>query len=300
MLRKLGSRNAVFGVLAAALLLSGCATFKKKPPTLAYKERPVELLYATGASFMDVGGFPQAVLYFEEVERQHPYSEWARRSILMTAYAHYAMGQYGDAIADSERFMQLFPGNPAVAYAYYLRAVCYFDQIVDVSRDQGTTEQAQAALRDVITRYPRTDYAADARVKLDLVNDHLAGKEMTVGRFYLREGATLAAISRFKNVIDRYQTTTHTPEALFRLVEAYTTLGVMDEARRNAAVLGANYPGDRWYADAYELLTVEGAAPQLRPASEPHTTAFRTFGLGRKKQGDKLPKGAPAQKPPQT
>jgi outer membrane protein assembly factor BamD len=298
--RTFASRSTISVILAAALILSGCSSFgKKKPPTLAYQERPVELLYSTGAAYMDIGGFPQAVLYFQEVERQHPYSEWARRAILMTAYAHYRNGEYTDAIADTDRYVQLFPGNPAAPYAYYLRSVCYFDQIVDVNRDQGTTEQALASLKDIIQRYPRTDYAADARLKIDMVNDQLAGKEMSVGRYYLRDGATLAAVNRFKTVIDRYQTTSHTPEALYRLVEAYATLGIMDEAKRNAAVLGANFPGDAWYADAYRLMTDEGVTPIVKPTKAPHRRGFWPFGKkGEPKGDDKLPKTPPAAAPP--
>jgi outer membrane protein assembly factor BamD len=217
----------------------------------------------------------------------------------MTAYAHYRNGEYADAIADTDRYVQLFPGNPAAPYAYYLRAVCYFDQIVDVNRDQGTTEQALASLRDIIQRYPRTDYAADARLKIDMVNDQLAGKEMSVGRYYLRDGATLAAVNRFKAVIDKYQTTSHTPEALYRLVEAYATLGVMDEATRNAAVLGANFPGDAWYADAYRLLKDEGVQPTVKPTKAPHRRGFWPFGKrGEDKGGDKMPKTPPAAAPP--
>jgi outer membrane protein assembly factor BamD len=299
---RFGARASVSVILAAAVLLSGCAAFKKKPPTLTYQERPVELLYGTGAAFMDYGGFPQAVLYFNEVERQHPYSEWARRSILMTAYAHYRMGNYGEAIADTERYVQLFPGNPAAAYAYYLRAVSYFDQIVDVNRDQGTTEQALASLRDVIARYPRTDYAADARLKIDMVNDQLAGKEMSVGRYYLRDGATLAAINRFKAVIDRYQTTSHTPEALYRLVEAYTVLGVMDEAKRNAAVLGANFPGDQWYADAYQLLAEQGVQQAtVKPAKAARRGGVWPFNRRDKEPpAETMPKPTPVQAPPKS
>jgi outer membrane protein assembly factor BamD len=225
----------------AALALAGCAG-KNKKPRLAYEERPVELLYATGADRLDRGLWNQAVNYFEEVERQHPYSEWARRSIMMTAYAHYMGNDYAEAIGDAERFISLYPGNPAAAYAHYLKAICYFEQIVDVGRDQGATLQALNALQDVVQRYPNTEYAQDARLKIDMVNDQLAGKEMTVGRWYLRNGDTLAAVGRFKNVVDKYQTTSHTPEALYRLVEAYLTLGLGAEARRNGAVLGHNFP----------------------------------------------------------
>ncbi|MET0295216.1 MAG: outer membrane protein assembly factor BamD [Phenylobacterium sp.] len=245
---------------AAALALGACAGRGKKP-SLTYEERPVELLYAAGADRLDRGQWSQAVDYFEEVDRQHPYSEWARRAILMTAYAHYMGNDYPEAVGDAERFIALYPGSPAAAYAYYLKAVCYFEQIVDVGRDQGATLQALSALQDVTQRFPNTEYAADARLKIDMVNDQLAGKEMTVGRWYLRNGETLAAIGRFRNVIDTYQTTSHTPEALYRLVEAYLTIGLGEEARRNGAVLGHNFPGDVWYRDAYDLLAGKGLQP---------------------------------------
>lgn len=265
--------SARVALLAAisAVALTACAGNNRDKPRLAYEERPVELLYATGADRLDRRQWSQAVNYFQEVERQHPYSEWSRRAILMQAYAHYQGNDYAEAIGDAERFIQLYPGNPTAAYAHYIKAICYFEQIVDVNRDQAATGQALAALRDVVQRYPRTEYAADARLKIDMVNDQLAGKEMTIGRWYLRQGDTLAAINRFKTVVDRYQTTSHTPEALYRLVEGYLTLGLMEEANRNGAVLGHNYPGDQWYADAYKLLTSRG----LRPATEPKSDGAR-------------------------
>jgi outer membrane protein assembly factor BamD len=264
LLRNSWARPALVAVMCA-LALAGCAGNKKKPK-LAYEERPVELLYATGADRMDRGLWAQAVDYFQEVERQHPYSEWSRRSILMQAFAHYQANNYEEAIGDADRFISLYPGNQAAAYAHYIKAVCYFEQIVDVGRDQAATGQALENLREVTQRYPRTEYAADARLKIDMVNDQLAGKEMTIGRWYLRNGDTLAAIGRFKSVIDRYQTTSHTPEALYRLVESYLTLGLLDEARKNGAVLGYNYPGDPWYGDAYKLLTSKGLRPAVAPA----------------------------------
>lgn len=260
--------------LTATLVLSGCAGQAQKP-RLVYEERPVELLFATGAARLDARQWNQAVDYFAEVERQHPYSEWSRRAILMTAYANYQSGRYAEAIGDADRFLSLYPGNPSAAYAHYLKAICYFDQIVDVGRDQASTGQALAALRDVVQRFPKTEYAADARLKIDMVNDQLAGKEMAVGRYYLRQGDTLAAIGRFQTVIQRYQTTTHTPEALYRLVEANLTLGLAGEARRNGAVLGFNYPGDYWYREAYALLT----SKDLRPAVTPDGKAKRRLPL---------------------
>jgi outer membrane protein assembly factor BamD len=256
--------SALAAIVAAPLLVAGCAG-KKKQTQLAYVERPVELLYSTGARRLDQRRWTEAIAYFEEVERQHPYSEWSRRSILMNLYANYQANNYAEAIEAAERFISLYPGNPQVPYAYYMRAVCYFEQITDVGRDQAATAHAQQHMRDVIARFPNSEFAADARLKLDMVNDQLAGKEMEIGRWYLTQNQPLAAIGRFKTVVDRYQTTSHTPEALYRLVEAYLTLGLMDEAKRNGAVLGHNYAGDRWYQDAYNLLTDRG----LRPATAP-------------------------------
>ncbi len=270
--------RAVALALIAALALSGCSAFKKKKPTLAYQERPVELLFSVGASDLDHHQWNDAVNYFREVERQHPYSEWSRRAILMTAYAHYEANNYAEAIADADRFIALYPGNVATPYAYYLKSICYFEQIVDVGRDQASTQQAERALADVIKRYPKTEYALDSRLKLDMVEDQLAGKEMTIGRFYLRAGDPIAAIGRFRTVVARYQTTSHAPEALYRLVEAYLTVGLVDEARRNGAVLGYNYPGDVWYRDAYRLLTTRGLRPTVTPtgsgATLPHLPFF--------------------------
>lgn len=261
--------SAVFGMLTAAVLLSGCAFFKAKPKTVdtAYQEAPVDQLYAAGAQRLDRHLWGEGVNYFKEVERQHPYSEWARRAILMQAFAHYEANQYPDAVSDSNRFIELYPGSPSAAYAYYLKAECYFEQILDVGRDQAATDQARAAMREVVQRYPRSEYATDARLKIDMIADQLAGREMSVGRWYLRRGDTIAAIGRFRTVVTRYQTTSHTPEALERLVEAYLTLGLVEEAKRNAAVLGYNFPGDVWYADAYSLMTDKGYRPAVVPTS---------------------------------
>jgi len=262
--------SVLFGALTAAVLLSGCAMFKAKPKTVdtAYQEAPVDQLYAAGAQRLDRHLWGEGVNYFKEVERQHPYSEWARRAILMQAFAHYEANQYPDAVSDSNRFIELYPGSPSAAYAYYLKAECYFEQILDVGRDQAATDQARVAMREVVQRYPHSEYATDARLKIDMIADQLAGREMSVGRWYLRRGDTIGAIGRFRTVVTRYQTTSHTPEALERLVEAYLTLGLIDEAKRNAAVLGYNFPGDVWYADAYRLMTDKG----YRPAVVPTTT----------------------------
>ena len=236
--------------LLSGLTLSACQG-KDRREELAYVERPVESLYRRGTAELDQGDFEQAILLFNEVERQHPYSEWARRSSLMSAFASYESRRYDDAIGTSQRYLSLNPAGQGASYAYYLIAVSYFDQIMDVGRDQKTTELAKTALLDVVRRFPETDYARDATVKLDMVQDQLAGKEMDIGRWYLRRNQHVAAIGRFNNVLENYQTTLHTEEALHRIVEAYLELGLYGEARRHAAILGHNYPDSQWYSDTY-------------------------------------------------
>ena len=266
MFRTVRNSSAIFLFAALAMTLSGCAAFHKKAkPSIAYEERPVELLYSTGSERLDQRRWNEAIRYFDEVERQHPYSEWSRRAVLMEAFAYYQSNQYEDAIAAADRFISLYPGNQSAAYAYYIKAICYWEQITDVGRDQAATGQTLAALAEIRKRFPQSQYAVDAKIKTDMVQDQLAGKEMTVGRFYLRDGQSLAAVGRFKSVIDRYQTTSHTPEALYRLVEAYLSLGLVEEAKRNGAVLGFNYPGDAWYNAAYSLLTSKGLKPEIEP-----------------------------------
>ena len=274
----------------SALVLSACAG-KPKKPNIAFEERPVELLYSTGADRLDSRHWTDAIDYFHEVERQHPYSEWSRRAILMTAYAHYQANDYDGAREDADRFIGLYPGNPSTVYAYYIKAICYFEQIIDVGRDQAATEQALSQLREVVRRYPTTEYATDAKLKIDMVNDQLAGKEMSIGRWYLREKQPLAAIGRFKTVIDRFQTTSHTPEALYRLTEAYMTLGLTNEAQRNAAVLGYNYPGDGWYSDAYAMMSGKGLQPAIPPSRAQHHGSIKLPAI-------RMPGSSKALKPP--
>lgn len=251
-------------VSASALALTACAG-KAPQQHLVYEERPVELLYNTGMQRLDDKSWNEAVQYFEEVQRQHPYSEWSRRSIVMAIYANYQGGRYQQASAAAEQFIHLYPGSQLTPYAYYMKAICSFEQIVDVGRDQASTTNAQALLSDVVRRYPTTEYAKDARVKIDMVQDQLGGKEMEIGRWYMTDNQPLAAIGRFKTVASTYQTTSHTPEALYRLVEANAMLGLNDEAMRVGAVLGYNYPGDRWYAEAYKLLTEKAERPEIAP-----------------------------------
>lgn len=230
--------------------LGACSATEEDP----YIERPVEELYEAAAAALEDEDYRQATTLFDEVERQHPYSVWAARAQLMAAYALYKDLEYDEAILTLDRFIQLHPGHERIDYAYYLRALCLYEQISDARRDQTTTEEARDALREVVRRFPDSTYAQDASVKLDLTEDHLAGKEMNVGRFYLRQTMLNAAISRFLVVVRDYQTTSHVPEALHRLTEAYLKLGIVEEARKTAAVLGHNFPGSPWYADSYALL----------------------------------------------
>lgn len=244
---------------AIALTVTGCSTLGgDDKERLAYVERPAETIYNEAFDELERNDVRDAVLLFDEVERQHPYSEWARRSMLMSAFANYQSGQYESAVGNAQRFIGLFPGNDSTVYAYYLIAVSYYEQIFDVGRDQGTTVLAEEALQQVVRRYPDSDYARDARLKLELTHDHLAGKEMDIGRWYLRQEHHLAAIGRFKNVIDEYQTTSHTEEALHRLVESYVSLGIINEATQVGSVLGYNYPESEWYQDSYDLLAEHG------------------------------------------
>ncbi|MBI1210629.1 MAG: outer membrane protein assembly factor BamD [Alphaproteobacteria bacterium] len=238
--------------LITAFTLSACAGDDTTPKEMA--EAPPEKLYSDALVQLDADNWQQCAQGFDEVERQHPYSVWARRAILMSAYCYYQANKYTEAITAADRFITLHPGNKEAPYAYYLKAVSLYEQIVDVGRDQRRTEQAMAALNELIRRFPQTDYARDARLKLDLTRDHLAGKEMAIGRYYLRRGEFVAAINRFRTVIEKYQTTSHVPEALHRLVECYLSLGVKKEAQTAAAVLGYNYPGSDWYQDSYNLL----------------------------------------------
>lgn len=257
-------RSRLRSALAAAtlaVLLAGCAATPDEQP---YEERPVADLYNAAQDLLEAGDYRQAATAFDEVERQHPYSVWATKAQLMSAYAFYQNNDYDEALAALDRFIELHPANDDVAYAYYLRALSFYEQISDVARDQKMTRLALDALEEVIRRFPDSKYARDARLKRDLTIDHLAGKEMTIGRYYQRQGKYLAAINRFKIVVETYQTTTHVPEALSRLIESYLALGLKAEAQRTAAVLGYNFPGSAWYKDSYNLLLGKTETPTER------------------------------------
>jgi outer membrane protein assembly factor BamD len=257
-MNRLSSLSSRFGAAALLVALAACGDNTKNQ---AYIEKPVDDLYNTAMDQLVEESYAKAAKTFDEVESQHPYSVWATKSQLMAVYANYENAKYNDAIIAADRFIQLHPGSSEIAYAYYVKAICYYIQIVDVGRDQKTTEQALKALDDVVRRFPDSKYARDAKLKLDFTRDHLAGKEMEIGRYYLKKAEYLAAMNRFRRVVDNYQTTTHVPEALERLVECDLSLGLNKEAQENAAVLGYNYPGSHWYQDAYALVSNGGNAP---------------------------------------
>jgi len=262
---KLNRSFAAALACASVLALSGCAHGGSKKADTAYVAKDVSSLYSAATRVMQTGDYDQAAKLFDEVERQHPYSVWARRAQLMSAFNYYLEKKYPDAISSARRFVTIHPGNDQAPYAQYLIAMSYYQQIDDVTRDQSTTEQAASAFGELVRRYPDTRYAADAREKLASLNDQLAGKEMAIGRFYQRSGQWLAATYRFRKVVKDFQTTTATAEALERLVECYLALGLPDEARKSAAVLGANYPSTYWYKQSLKLLNEQQG--QRRTAS---------------------------------
>ncbi|HEY2892292.1 MAG TPA: outer membrane protein assembly factor BamD [Dongiaceae bacterium] len=252
-------------VLALAFIagLAGCAA--GPPPQVP--DTPPENLYNQASNALDQGQDNDAAKLFEEVQRQHPYSALEPQSEIMAAYAYYRSNKYDDAIGALNHFIELHPGNKNTAYAYYLKALCYYEQIEDVRRDQKVTQQALDALNEVVNRYPASAYARDAKLKIDLTRDHLAGKEMDIGRYYEGQKLYLAAINRFRTVIEKYQTTSHTPEALERLTECYLALGVNEEAQTAAAVLGYNYPGTSWYQASFDLLKGKNLKPEKSSGS---------------------------------
>ena len=265
--------------MTTVVALSACQNNRRSAERV-YVERPVEQLYAAGAEEMDKRDYLSAIQLFNEVERQHPYSEWARRASLMSAFASYESGKYTDTITTAQRYVSLHPGSEDAPYAYYLIALSYFDQIMDVGRDQKITEDAKVALQDIVRRFPDSEYAKDANLKMDMVNDQLAGKEMTIGRWYLRRGQPLPAINRFRTVVETYQTTSHTEEALHRLVEGYLSVGLKGEALAAAAVLGYNYPQSEWYQRSYSLMTNEGLNPDAVTDEDRKGFISRLFGRG--------------------
>jgi len=271
----------VLACLAAVVLvgvtLSGCTLFDKD---VVVPDEPADKLYNEGLYLLNNKKNPKdAAKKFEEVDRQHPYSEWARKSLIMAAYSYYETGQYDECVTAAKRYISLHPGSPDAAYAQYLIGASYFDEIPDITRDQVRTERAIGALDEVIRKYPTSEYATSAKQKIAVARDQLAGKEMLVGRYYLEKKDYTGAINRFKIVVTRYQNTRHVEEALERLTEAYMSLGIVEEAQTAAAVLGHNFPDSEWYKHAYVLVTKSGLEPNENKSSW-ISRAFKKVGLG--------------------
>jgi len=268
-------------VIAVGTLLSACSSFNlfsakdEQPP-----DEPADKIYNQAVFLLnEEKNYKQAAKKFEEVDRQHPYSEWARKALIMSAYAHYEGSSYDDSITAAKRYVTLHPGSADAAYAQFLIGSSYYDQIPDVTRDQRATERAMQALDEVIRKYPNTEYATGAKRKLEIARDQLAGKEMNTARFYQNKRDFIAAINRYKVVITQYQTTRHVEEALMRLTESYMSLGIVNEAQTAAAVLGHNFPSSPWYKESYALVRGGG----LEPAEDRGSwisKAFRKVGLG--------------------
>ncbi len=277
--------RALFAALACILLiLPGCSSFGDfslfGKDDIKMSDDPADKIYNEGLYLLNTKrDYKAAAKKFEEVDRQHPYSEWARKSLIMTAFAHYENREYDEAIAAARRYVTMHPGSPDAAYAQFLIASSHYDQIPDVSRDQGRTEKAVQALEEVVRKYPNTEYAASAKKKLDMARDQVAGKEMDIGRFYLKKRDYTGALNRFKVVVTQYQTTRHVEEALMRLTEVYMALGIAHEAQTAAAVLGHNFPESRWYKEAYGLVKSGGLEPHESQGSWISRT-FKKFGLG--------------------
>lgn len=262
-------------VLVANLILALLAACQNTPDD--YIERPAPDIYNTAMERLMKGSYSKAAESFLEIERQHPHSSWAIKSQLMAGFSYYQAKKYEEAIENFSVFISLHPTHKHVAYAHYMIGMCYYEQVPITGRDQDPTERAFDAFQRVIQEFPHSDYAKDARLKINFLQDHLAGKEMDVGRFYQNKMNHLAAVNRFKGVIDQYQTTSHTPEALHRLVESYLSLGLVEQAKASAAVLGHNYPGSSWYRRTYDILKKHAptlVAPQQGPCIEPQPATF--------------------------
>jgi outer membrane protein assembly factor BamD len=274
------SRSAL-RVTAAVLLaatLAACSIFGDEEEITAMPDIPADKLYNEGLYYLNQNKYSDAAEKFEEVDKQHPYTEWARKSVVMTAYTHYAQGNYDEAITNARRYLTLHPGSPDAAYAQYILAMSYYNEIPDISRDQQRTQRALLALQEIVDKYPDSEYAEPARQRIVFARDQLAGKEMEVGRYYLNQRNYIGAVNRFRTVISDYQTTRHVEEALMRVAEAYLALGVVAEAQTAAAVLGHNFPNSSWYKDAYTLVQSRGLEPREDKGSW-ISKAFKKVGL---------------------
>jgi outer membrane protein assembly factor BamD len=264
-------------VVVAGLALSACNTSTEGTKAAYAEDEPAGNLYNAGLAYMNAGKLNDAVKSFNEVDRQHPYSEYARKALIMSAYASYKRGKYDDASNTAQRYLTLYPGTEDAAYAQYIIAQSHYNRIPDITRDQAETKKAMAAMEEVLDRFPDSEYADDARTKVIQTRDQVAGKEMQVGRYYLERREYIAAVNRFKTVVTTYQDTRHVEEALYRLVEANLALGIVPEAQTAGAVLGHNFPDSEWYQRAYKRLGGVGVEPEDNKGS----WISRAFGLGK-------------------
>ena len=266
--------------LSMAAVLAGCSLFSDDDD-ISLEDIPPGEIFQLGEAQLADGNEIEAAQTFNEIERLYPFSQMAKRAIIMSAFSSYTAGDVGSARSSARRYLDLYPSDKDASYAQHLIALTYYDNIVDVGRDQATTQRALKALREVVSRYPDSDFARDAQLKIDLTLDHLAGKEMAVGRYYLKRGHYTAAINRFRVVVDKYETTSQTPEALHRMVEANLALGLENEALASAAVLGHNYPGSDWYANSYALLTGRNLLPEGEDRDGFFNRVYRRVILGK-------------------
>lgn len=279
------ARHARSLAIVAALVspaLAGCSSFdffNEKKELTALPDEPADKLYNEALFEMNSRKYDEAVKKFTEVDKQHPYSEFARKSVMMTAYIKYSQGEYEEAISNAKRYLALHPGSQDAAYAQYIVGMSYFNQIPDITRDQERTARALQALEEVVRKYPKSEYADAARQRMEIARDQLAGKEMDIGRYYLKQRNYTGAVNRFRVVITNYQRTRHIEEALARVAEAYMAMGIVNEAQTAAAVLGHNFPDSQWYKDTYNLVTTDGSAPREDTGSW-ISKAFKKVGLG--------------------
>ena len=255
------NRIVAGALLAALLAVSGCSVFGG-PEEVPLDQVPPDEIYTTAEAKLEEGDPEGAAEMFSEVERLYPYSDWAQRAAIMSAFSYHKARMYDESRSTAQRYLDFYPASEDAGYAQYIIALSFYDQIDDIGRDQGITFQALQALRTSVERYPDSEYTKSALLKFDLALDHLAAKEMEIGRYYLKKGHYAAAINRFRVVVEDFQTTTHTPEALYRLVEAYLSLGLTGEAQTAGAILGYNFQSTEWYRDSYVLLTGKGISPE--------------------------------------
>ncbi|WP_244631249.1 outer membrane protein assembly factor BamD [Aureimonas sp. ME7] len=265
---------------ASGFVLSGCMSSKDTDIdalALASQTEPADTLYNQGLANLDAGNLKEASAKFQAIDRQHPYSEFARKALVLRAFTNYRLGNYDDAVSSSRRYLSLYPGSEDAAYAQYIIGLSYFRQMPDVTRDQTDTGRAVQAMQEVVDRYPNSEYAEDARTKLRIAKDQLGGKEMQIGRYYQERREYIAAINRFKNVVDTYPDTRHVEEALARLTETYYAMGLTQEAQASASVLGQNFPESQWYKDSYALLQSKGLEPRSGGATSWFSNATRAI-----------------------